>query len=77
MTDWFRKRKETVEPEDVENYVQMYCNQYKTNTVISNVPRVLRGEWYCIEVWVNLNSAQHLVNVYTAIGPEETAEEAV
>lgn len=74
QTSWFRKVKEIIEAQDVENYVQMYCNQYKTNCVLSTIKQVMRDERYCIEVWLNLNSGAHAVNVFTYYEFEDETE---
>lgn len=72
-TAWFRKRKEILEAQDVNNYVQMFCNEYKTDCVATKVKQVLADQKYCVEVWVNLYSGAHVVNLYSCDG--ELAED--
>lgn len=74
--NWFKKKSDIVIHEDVQNYINMYCNMYKTQCVCSSIKQVLKGEKYCIEVWVNLNAACHVIVAY-ATSKEETEDENI
>lgn len=62
--DWFKKETAETTAEALESEVQRLAQTYQTNTILTKVTRPQIGEKYRLEVWVNLNSSAHLINIY-------------